>query len=84
MQRRGDVLWRAAPGYLVLSTPEGQVTSITGPGFDVWELLAEPIDSETIVVMLSQHYAADVEVVRRDLAPVFEALVSGGYVDSDG
>ena len=84
MRRRADVLWRASPGYLVLSTPNGEVTSVTGPGVEVWELLSEPLDADSIVMTLAERYAADVELIRRDLAPLFETLIRGGYVDTDG
>ena len=51
-------LWRSVPGFLVVGDVTGHVVEVTGPGADVWALLAEPIDEADVVGALSERYAA--------------------------
>jgi hypothetical protein len=84
VQRRENVLWRSAPGFLVLAHADGELVAFSGPAAEVWSLLAEPTSPATIAEVLAARYGADVAEVLRDLVPLFEALVARGCVVDDG
>jgi hypothetical protein len=54
--RRPDVLWRVAPGYLVLATPEGEPHEAIGPAAEIWMLIESPRSTGEIVAELRQRY----------------------------
>lgn len=81
VQRRADVVWRTAPGFLVVAAPAGELSVVTGPGAEVWELLAEPIEFDEAVRVLGERFGVEVEVVRRDLESFVESMIAKGYVD---
>ena len=84
LHRRAEVLWRSAPGFLAVATPDGRVATVTGPGVDVWELLAAPCDIDAIVASLSAQYGGQEGTIRRDVLALVDTMKGGGYVDGDG
>ena len=80
--RRGPgVLWRTAPGYLVLGTVEGRVIEVEGPGGEVWELLTGWMDEGEVTATLAARYRADREVVARDVGSLLSELAAQGYLE---
>src|SRR5262245_32431725 len=47
-RRDPGVLWRTAPGYLVLATTDGSSLEVAGSGADVWRYLADWISEEEL------------------------------------
>jgi coenzyme PQQ synthesis protein D (PqqD) len=80
--RRGaGVLWRTAPGYLVLGTVDGRVIEVEGPGGEVWELLKEWMDEGEVTATLAGRYRADREVVERDVGSLLSELAAQGFLE---
>ena len=80
-RRSPRVLWRVAPGYLVLGTVDGRTIEVDGPGCDVWELLTGWVEDEQLTAALARHYGAGEEIVARDVRSLLEELHGQGYVD---
>jgi hypothetical protein len=83
-RRSPRVLWRAAPGYLVLGTVDGRTIEVAGPGCDVWGLLTGWVDEDDVTAVLARRYGASEELVARDVRPLLGELHAQGYVDRDG
>lgn len=79
--RAVDVLWRSAPGYLVLGHSDGSTIEIAGPGGEIWNRLEVPVDEEQLVARLAELYAADHSTIRRDATELLQKLHTAGYVD---
>lgn len=79
--RAKSVLWRTAPGYLALMTPDGAPSEIHGPGAEVWSLLEQSVETETLVDAIASRYSADRDVVAGDVRRLLEQLHTDGYVD---
>lgn len=79
--RAPHVLWRTAPGYLVLGELNGSTTEIVGPGGEIWQRLDQPIEEDTLVTELVEMYATDRSVVAADVEQLLFKLESAGYVD---
>ena len=77
------MLWRTAPGYLVLATVHGKVIEVEGPGCDVWIRLADWTTEEDLIAGLTQKYGAARAVVSRDLRGLLRELHAQGYVDPE-
>ena len=77
------VLWRAAPGYLVLGTVSGHTIEVEGSGADVWARLVSWITQEEVTAALVAQYGAEARVVSLDVLSLLEALGEAGYVDRD-
>jgi hypothetical protein len=83
--RRGrQVLWRRAPGYLVLATTDDCTIEVDGPGCDVWELLSGWTTEEEITAALAREYGAEEQIVSRDVRSLLGELHAQGYVDRNG
>lgn len=73
-------MWRTAPGFLVLAREGTEVLTVTGPGADVWELLAGEPDEGSLVRGLADRYGVPAEVVQRDLVELLDRLRADGHV----
>lgn len=80
-RRNPRVLWRAAPGYLVLATMDGRTLEVAGPGGDVWAGLAGWITEEELTAALARQYGAEEQVVSPDVRSLLRELHAQGYVD---
>jgi hypothetical protein len=74
------VLWRTAPGYLVLSTVDGVPIEVLGPGADVWEALDRPRALDDIVGQLAPRYDVDPSRMTADVAGLLDQLSERGFV----
>jgi len=83
-RRNRRVLWRTAPGYLVLTTPEDRTLEVDGPGGDVWAELADWITEEHLIADLARQYGAEERIVSADVRSLLHQLHTQGYVDRDG
>jgi hypothetical protein len=82
LRRRAEVLWRRVTSGVVLLTPEAaDVIEVTGPGAEIWDLLAEPITFGELTARLARDHESDAATVRRDVEPVLEELVARGAVE---
>lgn len=77
------VLWRAAPGYLVLATVDGHTVEVEGSGAEVWARLVSWITQEQLTAALVGRYGPEARVVSSDVLSLLEALSEAGYVDRD-
>lgn len=82
-RRNPRVLWRVAPGYLVLGTVDGRTIEVDGPGCDVWELLTGWVNEGEVTAALARQYGASEEIVARDVRSLLGELHAQGYVDRD-
>lgn len=82
-RRSPRVLWRTAPGYLVLATLDGRTAEVGGSGCDVWAGLADWITEEELTAALARQYRAEERVVSADVRPLLQELHAQGYVDRD-
>ncbi len=82
-RRSPQVLWRTAPGYLVVATVDGTAVEVDGPGADIWIRLAEWITEDDLTVALARAYGADVQVVSPDVRALLRELHDHGYVDRE-
>jgi hypothetical protein len=75
LRRRPDVLSRrVASGVVLLTNEATDVFEVTGPGADMWELLARAVTFDELVARLAEDYETSPTVVRRDLEPVLTEL----------
>ena len=77
------MLWRTAPGYLVLAGVDGEVIEVGGPGCDVWARLAEWVSEEELTAGLARQYGEAQAVVSQDVRSLLRQLHAQGYVDRD-
>jgi len=80
MRRDPAALWRTAPGFLVLGRADREPITVTGPGADIWRLLAADPSLDALVVTLSDRYGADPAVVRADVEALLDRLIEAGFV----
>jgi hypothetical protein len=78
--RRASVLWRTAPGFLVIAYVDGEVTRAEGPAPEIWDLLADPRTADELVDELAARYGVSVEAVRADVMSFVNDLVDRGLV----
>lgn len=83
-RRRPEVLWRTAPGYLVLAAVGGTFVEVGGPGADIWLRLADWVDEGDLAATLADDYGADLQIVSPDVHALLEELHGQGYVDREG
>lgn len=83
-RRNPQVLWRTAPGYLVLAGLDGDAMEIEGPGSDVWARLEHGMAEEELISALARAYAADPATVSGDVRPLLSELLGRGFVERDG
>lgn len=83
--RRGEVLWRVAPGYLVVGSADGRLVEIGGSADKVWAALpapgAVPIAVQALTRQLAALHEVPEEVAARDVEAVLAALETIGAVD---
>lgn len=83
-RRNPAVLWRRAPGYLVLARVDGPVVEAYGPAGDAWAALAEWTTEDELTTALATAYAADPQVVAADLRTLLAQLDRQGLVERQG
>lgn len=81
--RRGDVLWRSAPGFLALCTVDGRVTTVSGSADVIWALLDSPASMGALVTAVADVYDVAPEVVSADIGATIESLRALGCVHVD-
>jgi hypothetical protein len=79
--RSERVLWRTAPGFLVVADADGEVTRAEGPAADIWELLVQPLTADELSDELASRFGAPVEAVRTDVTRFLLDLRERGIVD---
>ncbi len=80
-RRPPGVLWRAAPGYLVLGSVEGDVLEIDGPGADVWANLGGWITLDALADRLAGEYHAEPDAVAGDVQRLLDQLHERAFVE---
>jgi hypothetical protein len=80
--RRSDVLWRTAPGYLVLATLDGGVHEAAGPAPEIWRAIDRPIEIGRLIASLAERYALAHEQIRDDVISFLYELVRAGLVSA--
>jgi hypothetical protein len=73
--------WRTAPDYLVLLDAHGDFMAISGSVVLAWELLAEPIEFDTLVSELTSTYETSIDDVAPVLKTMVESLKERGVVE---
>jgi len=81
VRRRDDVLWRAATGFLALTTVDGVALQAEGPAAEIWVLLADEMTIDELSAELALRHDTDVERIRSDIEPFIERLVDEGYLE---
>jgi hypothetical protein len=79
--RRADVLWRSVPGFLALSTVDGEALQAEGPAPEIWDRLEVPVTFDELCDDLARDHDVDPRQVRADVSPFLDQLVDHGYVD---
>jgi hypothetical protein len=80
-RRRADVLWRAAPEYLVVSTTDAQTIEFGGPASEIWQLLASPRSVAEMSFELAERFGAPPDLVRRDVEAFIAELEKRSLVE---
>ena len=79
--RSDQVISRRVPdGVLVLLLPDGDPELVTGPGGQLWDLLATPTTVADLTVALASRYDHDPTVVERDLRQIIDDLADRALV----
>lgn len=78
--RSPAVLWRTAPGFLVVADVDGELTRAEGPAAAIWDLLDEPRTIEQIAGRLAGDFDAPIAEVRDDVSRFVEELAGRGLV----
>jgi len=81
-RRSAGVLFRAYAGEVVIAAPNGDFELLSGPGAEVWALLAAVRSEEEIVRALAANYRAPVRTVERDVRRLMGDLVRRGLIES--
>lgn len=74
----GTLCRRSLDTVLLLSPGAAEPVTLAGSGAVLWELLATPASTATLVAALAAHFDADEEVVEADVRPVLDELVALG------
>ena len=83
VSRRSDVLWRVAPGYLVVAMLDGEVHESAGPAPEIWRAIDRPIHVGQLIAALAETYAVAPEQIRDDVISFLAKLVKVGLVKAD-
>jgi hypothetical protein len=79
-----DALWRELPDAVVVLSPAGddrrEPLAISGPGAELWHVLAEPLTAAGAADALASVYDVDAETILGDLESVLAALVDAGVI----
>jgi hypothetical protein len=81
--RRPDVLWRAAPGYLVIATPREAVHEATGPAPEIWRAIDRPITIGLLIDLLAEAHNSVPEQIHDDVVAFLAELELYGLVTID-
>ncbi|MGC6328488.1 PqqD family protein [Rhizorhabdus sp. FW153] len=65
---------------LLLNADTGSYHSLNPVAGRIWELLAEPIDEDSIITQLVEEFAVTVEECRREVAAFLPALRARGLI----
>jgi hypothetical protein len=79
--RSAAVVWRTAPGWLVVADPGGRIVRAEGPAPEIWDLLAAPSTVEAMAEELADRYGTSPDAVRPDVARFVSDLADRGVVD---
>lgn len=82
--RRSDLLWRVAPGYLVVTTLEDETREADGPAPEIWRSIDQSISIGGLIASLAETYALAPEQIRDDVIAFLSDLVVAGLVKVDG
>jgi hypothetical protein len=82
-RRATEVLWRTAPGYLVLAGVDGRIVEVDGPGGDIWSRLCSWVTEEELIADLARRYGADERIVAADVQSLLHELHGRSYVERD-
>lgn len=75
--RRGDVLWRATLGAVLIRPPGAdEVVKLAGTGLALWAVLDEPLTFRDLCAELATTHSTDTDQIAADLTPVLEDLSS--------
>ena len=80
-QRHPSVVWRAAPGYLVVGRPGSPTMEVYGPGADMWELLPAAPHVTDLCRQLADRFHAELADVRPGIESLLIDLERRGFVD---
>lgn len=83
VNRRSDLLWRAAPGHLVVATVDGDVHQAHGAAPEIWNRIARPVPIGELVEALAASYELDAEQIRTDVIGFLGGLVAAGLLEVD-
>ncbi|GAA4125157.1 hypothetical protein GCM10022415_31860 [Knoellia locipacati] len=81
MRRHPETIWRAAPGFVALARPGGEILTVTGPAAGLWELLEQGTTPAEAAEVLAGRHGATVDVVLADLEPLWDRLRAEGLLD---
>lgn len=82
-RRAAEVLWRTAPGYLVLATVDGRIVEVEGPGGDIWSRLTAWVAEEELITDLARQYGTEAGIVAADVRSLLRELHGRSYVERD-
>lgn len=78
------VFWRTGDfGVVLLAPAMADPITIDGPGPQLWELLSVARTEDEIVQELAERFAADPSVIRRDVRPILDQLVTLGLARTE-
>lgn len=84
IERARDVLWRVAPGFLVVATLDDVIHEASGPAPDIWQLIGAPIAFGELIAALADAHDLPPAEIRDDLTTFVTELVDRGLVVVDG
>jgi hypothetical protein len=84
VERRADVLWRAAPGFLVVATVDDEVHEAVGPAPEIWRAIGRPVSIGELVTSLADAHGLPPERIRGDVASFVVDLIGVGLVVTRG
>lgn len=78
--RSSDVIWRVAPGFLVVATLDDEVHEAAGPAPEIWRAIERPISVGGLISSLAEAYALAPDQIRDDVITFLGELVAAGSV----
>jgi hypothetical protein len=79
--RRADLLETTLDNEVVLMSIErGSYFGLEGTARRIWQLLAQPMTKSQLVQALCLEYAAEPEVIARDLEPFLQKMIDNAVV----
>lgn len=84
IRRRPPVLSTEVEGEAVMMDMEqGLYFGLDEIGTDIWRRLEEPVTVGELVADLSQSYAADSDIIERDVSALLVRMAEHGLIDID-